>query len=444
MPSNQPFNFRKRFQRLGGRSLPHIHLATLLVVAGVGLFLAFGVSWLLGNEVIVRWAAAVQAVQQEPPWFVSVPEPPHRPLLLGIFAVLLAIVLAITTFFPKPNPWTRGIIVGIIIALLIRYIFWRVLATLNFNGPWNGLFALALVILEIPLTIPGLLMLFWLPGIRDRTQEANRYEALVKAGDYQPTVDILIPTYNEPERIVRRTIIGCQAVDYPHRVIYVLDDGDRPAIAQLALELGCKYLTRSDRRHAKAGNLNQALQYSQGELVAVFDADFVPTRNFLWRTVGFFSQDDIGLVQSHQNFYNPDPIVRNLGLAKYMTVSREDFSRKGQPTLDSIGATICDGSAFVVRRRDLDKIGGFVTESITEDYFSGVMIAACRQRVIYLDENLSAGLAAESLADYMSQHHRWLTGNLQGFFIPANPLSVPGLSWRQRLGHLVSLSFWLS
>ncbi|HAC66368.1 MAG TPA: cellulose synthase, partial [Cyanothece sp. UBA12306] len=205
--------------------------------------------------------------------------------------------------------------------------------------------------------ILGLPQLFWVSKVKDYSQEADLNEISVKEGNYRPRIDIFIPTYNEPESIVRRTIIGCQAIDYSPKTIYLLDDGQRSQIKSLCQELGCEYITRSDRRHYKAGNLNHALPQTQGELIAVFDADFVPTRNFLQRTVGFFQQPDIGIVQSHQNFYNPDAIVRNLGLANYLTTNRESFSRYIQPTIGSVGATICDGSAFVVRRRDLENIG---------------------------------------------------------------------------------------
>ncbi|ACK67148.1 Cellulose synthase (UDP-forming) [Rippkaea orientalis PCC 8801] len=425
------------------RFLP-LHLATLVMLVGVGLFIALSLSWLLGNPTITNLALSIHQQQLDPPWFVRVPETPYRQFLIGIFVALVGIILAITQTVPKPTRWTKAIIAGILIALAVRYLFWRILATLNLSNALTGILALTLLFLEIPFVLAGLPQLFWVSNTRNYSKQADGYEIAVKQGKYRPTVDIFIPTYNEPESIVRRTIIGCQAIDYEPKTIYLLDDGQRSPIESLAQELGCNYITRSDRRHYKAGNLNNALQYTQGDLIAVFDADFVPTRNFLLRTVGFFQQPDIGIVQSHQNYYNPDAIVRNLGLAQYLTSNREGFSRYVQPTLDSVGATVCDGSAFVVRRRDLDKIGGFVTESLCEDYFTGILLDSHHQKVIYLDENLSAGLAAESLNDYVGQYQRWLMGSLQAFFIKTNPLTLSGLTLRQRMAHLMSLVYWLT
>ena len=118
---------------------------------------------------------------------------------------------------------------------------------------------------------------------------------------------------DEPVFILRRPIIGCQAIDYADKKIYLLDDTRRPEMKQLASELDCHYVTRSDNYYAKAGNLNHTLPLTNSELIVVFDADFVPTKNFLTRTVGFFQDEEVALVQTPQSFYNIDPIARNLG-----------------------------------------------------------------------------------------------------------------------------------
>ncbi len=421
-----------------------VHLATLLMLLGLGCFAILSILWLSGNATLLAAAAALHQAQLAPPWFVSAPAEPWRPLWLGAIALLFVVIFAVMVAVPRPRSWARRVITGILTVAILRYVLWRVLATPNFAGPWDGIASLVLLLLEIPLTLTALPLIFWQPRQRDRSREADRYQTLVETAQYLPAVDVLIPTYNESERILRRTILGCQALDYPQKTIYVLDDGRREAIAQLARDLGCEYIARHDRCHAKAGNLNHALTKIRGELVAVFDADFIPTRNFLQRTVGFFDRADVGLVQTHQNYYNPDPIVRNLGLAAYMTTEREAFSRQTQLTLDSVGSTICDGSGFIVRRRSVELAGGFVTESLCEDLFTGIKLESNGQRVIYLDENLCAGLSAESFDAYIAQQQRWLNGSLQAFFIRANPLTLPGLKLRQRLGHLAHLSYWLT
>ena len=208
--------------------------------------------------------------------------------------------------------------------------------------------------------------------------------------------------------------------------------------------MGCNYLTRPDNFYAKAGNLNHALTKTDGELVAVFDADFVPTKNFLQRTVGFFSNIKVGLVQTYQSFYNPDPIARNLGLEKVLTSAEEIFFRHSQPIKDGAKSVICAGTSFVVRRKALEEVGHFVTESVSEDYFTGINISARGHEIIYLGERLSAGLSAENINAHLTQRLRWARGTLQAFFIKSNPLTIPGLTLWQRISHIENFLSWFN
>jgi cellulose synthase (UDP-forming) len=278
--------------------------------------------------------------------------------------------------------------------------------------------------------------------MRDRSRQADHYQKAVNSGKFVPSVDVLIPTYNEPVFILKRTVMGCQALDYPRKQIYLLDDSRRPEVEALASELGCGYLNRPDRAHAKAGNLNHALLHTQGELIAVFDADFVPTTNFLQRTVGFFQNPAYALVQTYQSFYNPDPVARNLGIEAHMPQEAESFSRFYQRIRDGVNTALCYGSSFVAKRSAIKAIGGFVTESVSEDYFTGIRLAAQGHKVVFLAESLSAGLSAENMADHVAQRDRWARGSLQAFFIAANPLTIKGLTLLQRVAHFDGLLQW--
>jgi cellulose synthase (UDP-forming) len=280
--------------------------------------------------------------------------------------------------------------------------------------------------------------------VKDRRLEADRLAIDVIEGRFTPSVDILIPTYNEPAYILKRTIIGCQALDYANKKIYLLDDTRRAEIRQLAAELNCEYIARLNNHHAKAGNLNNALTHTQGELIVVFDADFIPTKNFLLRTLGFFQDCTVALVQTPQSYYNADPIARNLGLDNIITPEEEVFYRQIEPIKDGAGSVVCSGTSFVVRRSALEDAGGFVTESLSEDYFTGIKLSAKGYRLVYLNEKLSAGLAAENIAAYATQRLRWARGTLQAFFIDSNPLTIRGLKPIQRLAHLEGLLHWFT
>ncbi|MBW4652835.1 MAG: glycosyltransferase [Kaiparowitsia implicata GSE-PSE-MK54-09C] len=433
---------RKR-KRLSKRWPLRPQIATGLMVLGVAIALGIAIAWFAGHGGTVTVFQQINAAQERPPLWIRVPTDTTSYLLLPTIA-LLFVVLAITRLSPKPSPWSRAVVVSILLALMGRYLLWRSLATLNLDTPLNGVVSLALFLMELLLLVGNVIMLLLLLRVRDRRTEANPLAQLVARGEYCPTVDILIPTYNEPNFILRRTVIGCQALDYPHKQIYVLDDTRRPEVAQMAADLGCHYIIRPTNRHAKAGNLNHALAKTHGELIVVFDADFVPTTNFLARTLGFFTDPSVALVQTPQTFYNADPVARNLGLEHVLTPEEEVFYRQIQPFRDGAGSVICAGTSFVMRRRALEEAGGFVTESLSEDYFTGIRISARGYRLVYLNEKLSAGLAAENIAAHTIQRIRWAQGTLQAFFISSNPLTIPGLSLIQRLAHLEGLLSWFT
>lgn len=218
-------------------------------------------AWFSGNGTLESLFAQLQAMQNHPPMWLQVP------MVMGEYlptptVALLAISLLIVRVSPIPRTWSRAVVVGILLMLVMRYLLWRSLTTLNVSDPLDGVFSIGLFLLEIFFLLTNILQLFLMLWVKDRRAEANRLAIDVVEGRFTPSVDILIPTYNEPAYILKRTVIGCQALDYAHKKIYLLDDTRREEIRHLAEELGCEYITRPNNRHAKAGNLNHALAYT--------------------------------------------------------------------------------------------------------------------------------------------------------------------------------------
>ena len=423
---------------------PGLQPLTLILLGILACVGAIAASWFAGSPPTLFVFSLLHAGQENPPVWLQVPEVSHPYYLLLPTVVLFLAAVAAMSISKQPRTWSRVIVVSILSALTIRYVLWRSLTTLNFSEPVNGFFSLALFFLEILSVATTAIQLYFILGAKDRRSESDRHAARAIATNFAPSVDILVPTYNEATFILRRTIVGCQALDYARKKIYLLDDKRRPEMKQLARELGCEYITRPDNRHAKAGNLNNALPQTDGELVVVFDADFVPTKNFLARTVGWFQDEKIGLVQTPQNFYNHEPLARNLGLEEFVTSEEEIFYRFVQPIRDGASGLVCTGTSFIVRRWVLEAAGGFVTDSITEDYFTGVRISALGYKLVYLNEKLSAGLATENVAASFAQQMRWTAGTFQGLFIDSNPFLIPGLSLQQRLINSEGFLHWFT
>ena len=336
--------------------------------------------------------------------------------------------------------WARRSLILLISALTLRYLYWRSTASLNLDSPLaTGLSGL-LLLAEGWLLITGLLPL-WLAWRRfpDRRLDVQERHRDWQASEWRPHVDILVPTYGEPLAVLQRSLLGCTQQSYPHTSVLVLDDAGRAEVKRLAKQLGCRYLHRPKRLHAKAGNLNAGLSRCDGELVAVFDADFIPQQRFLERSIGFLLDPDVALLQTPQSFINADPMMRNLRMESWLLPDEESFYRWIEPVRDGWGAVVCAGTAFLMRRRALDGIGGFVEGALSEDYVTGVALRAQGWKLQYLQQKLSAGLAAESMEDFVQQRQRWANGTLQSLALPQGPLRAHGLSPGQRLAYLCLL-----
>jgi cellulose synthase (UDP-forming) len=364
-------------------------------------------------------------------------------LVLMPAALTFALCGSLVLLCKRPPNWLRVPIWVIFSAGQLAYLFYRLVATLVLDSPGNAvvsvLFYLSEVFVHFRIAMGNMSLLH----LTDRSAQADASARLVRSGMYVPTVDVFVPTYSEPVEMLRRTLIGCQAMDYARKTIYLLDDQRRPAMRALAAELGVEYICRPDNRHAKAGNLNHALARTQGELVVVFDADFVPTRDFLERTVGFFCDPQVAMVQTPQNFFNDDAVTRNLGLEGELDDEQRLFFRALQPGRDAVNAVVCHGSCFVVRRSALEAIGGVPTETITEDWATSIKLQAAGYKIYYLNEALSAGVAADKCGEFVQQRARWAQGTLQALWASTNPLTIPGLNWKQRLFHCTGILYYV-
>jgi cellulose synthase (UDP-forming) len=254
----------------------------------------------------------------------------------------------------------------------------------------------------------------------------------------QPSVTVLIATYNEHLDVLLPTVAACLAMAGDHET-WVLDDGDRLEVEEMVTALGARYVSRSEHDHAKAGNLNHALALVQTELIAVFDADHVPDPEFLTRTVPYFADERLALVQTPQHFYNTSSFEH---LHPGVDLHEESlFYRVIQPGKHHSGAAFWCGTNAVLRADALREIGGVATESLTEDFHTTMKLHRAGWRSAYHNEVLARGLAAGSPDAFYAQRRRWGRGAMQ-VLRQDNPLTASGLTLRQRLGYLYSLSAW--
>lgn len=254
-------------------------------------------------------------------------------------------------------------------------------------------------------------------------------------------VDVLIPTYNEPVDILRRTIRAARRMRGADVRVLLLDDGDRAEMAELALLEGAHYIAREDHAGAKSGNLNHALRATAeggAEFVCVFDADHAADERFLEETLGFFADEDVALVQTPQVYGNAaaGPISR--AAAEQQAI----FFGPICAGKDGFDAAFCCGTNFVARRAALEEVGNFPEDSITEDIVMSIRLVGRGHKIVYVPVPLSVGLGPEDAESYLKQQHRWAAGCLD--LLLRQPSAWRGLSWGQRWQYLVSTSYWLT
>jgi len=352
-------------------------------------------------------------------------------------ALVVAVFVLISQLASPKVLWARWAILGFALVVVVRYLPWRFTETvlprdiLSIDGAWIWfLFAVECVfILDL------LKILLVRCRFQNRTVEADTWQQKLneRSENDWPSVDVFIPTYNEPLDVLERSIIGALNLDYPHFKVHVLDDGNREWLADYCATHGVNHIVRAEHKHAKAGNINHALAQTRGDLVAVFDADFVPYRWFLKRTVGFFIDASIGIVQTPQHFFNRDPVQRNLWIADRWPDEQRLFFDHLAPSLDAWDSMFCCGSCALMRRRAIDAISGIPTQSITEDILTTLEMLRAGYKTRYLNERLSVGLAAETLEAFYVQRQRWCQGGIQTLFLRAGPLIGKGMTLMQRI-----------
>jgi cellulose synthase (UDP-forming) len=248
------------------------------------------------------------------------------------------------------------------------------------------------------------------------------------------SVDVLVCTYDEGLDVLEATLLGCAGITYPH-VTWVLDDGRRESVRSLSERTGARYLTRADNRHAKAGNINHALEVVDAELLLVLDADHVPQPDILDATLGYFDDPKMAVVQTPHDFGNHDSF-------QHFETGRHDQSMFFEvilPGKDRHNSVYWCGSAAVIRREALMEVGGVATETIAEDFHTTIKLHGHGWKSRYHGETLVQGLAPHDLSSYLLQRDRWARGNLAVFRTAENPLFTPNLSLAQRISYLSSL-----
>ena len=259
---------------------------------------------------------------------------------------------------------------------------------------------------------------------------------------------MFIPTYNEPVEVIAPTIAAACALEPAHET-WVLDDGDRPWVAELCSAYGARYVRREEHDHAKAGNMNHALELMAAEIdeggrgvdvIAVLDCDHVPLPTFLTATLGWF--DGPG------DRARPGPA----DLLQLRRLRRRRRHRRAGHVLPRAAAGPQPRrSRSVLVRLDLvdptrapcSEVGGISTATIVEDMHTTLGLIRPGWKTVYHHQTLALGLAPETPEQYLLQRRRWGMGSMQVLVRERLWAAKRWLSWRNFYEYLSGTLWWL-
>lgn len=354
----------------------------------------------------------------------------------------------------------RSIVVLTIICQLV-YLTWRWQRFLTSESTYW--ISVPFIVSETLIVFCGSFITYFLIWFQSSRENMRLSTMDIPVSEY-PTVDIMIPCYNEPVEIVRLTTLAALNIDYPSEkiTINICDDGNSPAMRSLIAQIRAdmrnetkaeiRYIARKKTKgvphHAKAGNINNALfnEPTNGDYIVIFDCDMICKPEFLQAVIPHFYKkteqksveagasswvidDNCAMVQTPQSFINveeSDPLGQQY---RY-------FYGPVLKGWDAAGSCPCCGTNVTFSRAALTKIGGFTYGSITEDFLTSMTLHDNKFDTKYVHEYLATGLATETVHDFYKQRFRWSAGGLQ-IFLKNNALFKSGLTITQKF-----LYFW--
>jgi cellulose synthase (UDP-forming) len=226
-----------------------------------------------------------------------------------------------------------------------------------------------------------------------------------------PSVDVFLPTYGESLEVLRNTYTFVAKMQWVGELnVWVLDDGARPNVRDLAGKFGFHYIVRPNRGYMKkAGNLQYAFTQTAGDHIVILDADFCPRHDFLDHLIPYMDDPAVGIVQSPQYFDTAESmnwIERTAG------ATQELFYRWILPSRDRFDAAVCVGTCAIYRRKALEAAGGFAQIEHSEDIHTGLFLMRAGYHTRYVPAVVSRGLCPSDLAGFLNQQYRWCNGSL--------------------------------
>lgn len=303
-----------------------------------------------------------------------------------------------------------------------------ILATVAY-GIWlfehiEGVFGMILFVNEVILSSTALLFIF------NHWNQEHAFETSIPP---RGSLDVFITVVNEPLSIFAPTVEAASKIIYKNKKLYILDDGGREDVQKIAAYYGATYISREEKIHRKAGNLNCGLLHSKGEFILVLDADQVATATIAEDLLGHFRTDKrIAIVSTRQCFDVPPKDFNHDTI----------FYEHMQAGKNANNAAISCGSGVFYRRSALKKIGGFQTWNIVEDLYTSYVLHCEGYESIYINRPYTFGTAPMDIPMIYKQRGTWALDTMRLFF-KKSPFFKKKLSLRQKVHYFEMAWFYI-
>jgi cellulose synthase/poly-beta-1,6-N-acetylglucosamine synthase-like glycosyltransferase len=256
---------------------------------------------------------------------------------------------------------------------------------------------------------------FYVLGISGFFYGKKRF--MSKKLDALPKVTIHIPTFNE--LVALRCAEHCLKFDYPKNKYEIIigDDSSDPEVSQAIDNFAKKHrgrvkvTRRGSNAGFKAGNLNHMLRYSKGDIVVIFDSDFIPTRDFLPRIVQPFADPKVACVQAKWSYINMEQSPTSKFASTVLMVYHNLLAKLN----NNAGVALLFGSGEAIRKSVLEGLGRWQEGSVTEDVEFSVRALAKGYKTVYIDNLLVEGEVPYNIRGLRTQQRRWAYGNMKAF-----------------------------
>lgn len=230
----------------------------------------------------------------------------------------------------------------------------------------------------------------------------------------------------EPFEMIENTLKAMVAVRYPHKN-YLCVEGNNTRLRKLCDKLGVIYVSRNTRKNAKAGNINNALKHSTGEICVILDPDHIPFPDFLDHVLPHFSRPEVGFVQVVQAYKNQKESLIARAAAEQTYIFYGPFMN----VMNNYGTAQAIGANCTFRRSALESIGGHAA-GLTEDMHTSMLLHAKGWKSVYVPKIVSRGLVPSGLSAYYKQQLKWSRGTFD-LWLNLYPRLFKNFTWKQKL-----------